>query len=199
MMQTSLQASSFTQSLARLILRLTAWKLVVNLPPEPRYLLVGAPHTSNWDLWHTLLIAHGAGIKANWIGKDSIFRGLLGSFLRWLGGIPVNRRSSNNFVQQIVNLYNQAEHFVVAIAPEGTRSAVNYWRTGFYYIALGAKVPIAFGFVDYRTRTLGVGGYFMPTGDLEADFAHIRDFYRDKVGRRPQRQGEIKLLQDLPK
>lgn len=193
-MAISLQSTHFTQTLARTILRLTSWKLETNLPPASKYVLVGAPHTSGWDLWHALLIAHGAGIKIHWVGKDSLFRQPLGAFMRWLGGIPVARHTRSNFVEQIIAAFNRVEQMVLAIAPEGTRKVAGHWRTGFYYIAAGARVPIALGYVDYRTRTLGIGDHFMPSGDIQADFARIRQFYTGKVGRRPERQGQITLL-----
>lgn len=193
-MALSLQSTRFTQTLARTILRLTSWKLEANLPPASKYVLVGAPHTSGWDLWHALLIAHGAGIKIHWVGKDSLFRQPLGAFMRFLGGIPVARHTRSNFVEQIIAAFNRVEQMVLAIAPEGTRKVAGHWRTGFYYIAAGARVPIALGYVDYRTRTLGIGDYFTPSGDIQADFARIRQFYTGKVGRRPERQGQITLL-----
>ena len=182
-----------SQRIALFLIRLTGWKLVANLPPTGKFVMVGAPHTSNWDLWHALLIMYGAGIRFNWIGKDTLFRWPLGVLLRRLRGIPVNRRSRTNFVQQVVNLFNERQSLVIAIAPEGTRSRVDGWRTGFYYIALGAEAPIGLGYVDYKKRELGVGGWLTPSGDIEADFAQIKAFYEDKQGRWPKLQGEIKL------
>jgi 1-acyl-sn-glycerol-3-phosphate acyltransferase len=182
-----------SQRIALLLIRLTGWKLVVNLPPTNKFVIVGAPHTSNWDLWHALLIMYGAGIRFNWVGKDTIFWWPLGILLRRLRGLPVNRRSRTNFVQQVVNLFAERESLAIAIAPEGTRSRAEGWRTGFYYIALGAEAPIALGYVDYATRTLGVGDSLTPTGDIDADFARIQAFYADKQGRWPALQGKVAL------
>jgi 1-acyl-sn-glycerol-3-phosphate acyltransferase len=187
-----------SQRIALFLIRLTGWKLAVNLPPTNKFVMVGAPHTSNWDLWYALLIMYGAGIRFNWVGKDSLFWWPLGVFLRRLRGIPVNRHSRTNFVQQVVNLFHERESLMIAIAPEGTRSRTEGWRTGFYYIALGAEVPIALGYVDYKTRTIGVGGYLTPTGDLEADFTQIQAFYADKQGRWPDLQGEVVLRRSIP-
>lgn len=113
--------------------------------------------------------------------------------MRWLGGIPVNRRSRNNFVEQIVETFRQQEELVIAIAPEGSRGSTVYWKTGFYYIALGAQVPIALGFIDYPNRVVGIGPAFIPSGDIQADFSVIKDFYTGKKGKYPHRQGEVQL------
>lgn len=170
-----------------------AWRLEINLPISKKYVLLGAPHTSNWDLLYALLIQHSAGIKMHWIGKDDIFRWPIAGIMRWLGGIPVNRRSRNNFVQQVIDVFNRSKELVVAIAPEGTRSATGYWKSGFYHIAQGAGIPIALGFIDYRSRTLGIGPAIVPSGDIQVDFAAIREFYANKLGKRPEKQGEIRL------
>ena len=192
-MELSLQTSSFSQVIARRILRLLSWELDVIYPESPKYVLVGAPHTSVWDLLFALLLKHGAGIALYWVGKDTIFRWPLGILMRWLGGIPVNRRSRNNFVQQVVDIFDQSDELVIGIAPEGTRSNAKYWKTGFYYIALGAGVPIALGFIDYGNKSVGIGPTLIPTGDIEADFVHIEQFYADIKGKYPESQGEIKV------
>ncbi len=192
-MELSLQTNSFFQILAKTILRLISWKLDVTLPPVNKFVLVGAPHTSNLDLFYALLMTHASGINLHWIGKDSLFHWPLGGLMRWLGGIPVNRVSSNNFVQQIVDIYDQSDELVIAIAPEGTRGKVEYWKTGFYYIAKGAKVPIALGFVDYQERVVGIGPSLYPTGNIQADFLKLNEFYSGITGRHPERQGEIRI------
>lgn len=189
----TLQPTGFTQNLARLLLRMRAWRLEINLPASEKYVLLGAPHTSSWDLLYALLLQHAAGIKMHWIGKDDLFRWPINGLMRWLGGIPVNRRSRNNFVQQVVDIFNHSKELVVVIAPEGTRTATQYWKTGFYHIAFGAKVPIAMGFIDYRTRTLGIGPSIIPSGDIRLDFNKIRAFYSGIRGKRPEKQGEIRL------
>ena len=181
------------QKLAQILLSLFSWKLDLNFPSEHKYILVGAPHTSSWDLFYTLLMVYATGIQLHWIGKDSLFRGPLGLILRRLGGIPVNRQSRNDFVNQIIHTLDGKERMIIAIAPEGTRSKADYWKTGFYYIALGAKVPIALGYIDYAERTVGIGPNFYPSGDMEADFLLIRAFYTNKIGKHPERQGSVCL------
>ena len=182
-----------SQRVARAILRLVGWRVQDKLPDSKKYILIGAPHTSNWDFVLMLLLRPALGIRAHWAGKDTFFRWPWGALLRKMGGIPVNRRSRNNFVDQIVEAFRQQEEMILVIAPEGTRSMSGYWKSGFYYMALGAGVPIALGFLDYERRVGGVGATLMPTGDIQTDFAVIREFYAGITGRHPHGQGEIKL------
>jgi len=195
-MDVTLQTNRFTYTLATATLRLKSWKLDVNMPTAPKFVLVGAPHTSGLDLFYALMLAHGTGIKMNWIGKDSLFRWPFGGPMRWLGGIPVKRHSKQNFVQQVVDIFNRLERLVVAIAPEGTRGKADHWKTGFYYIAQGAGVPIALGFVDYKDKVVGIGPTIYPSGDIHADFDQIKTFYAGKTGRHPHLQGEARIRQD---
>lgn len=159
-------------------------------------MLIGAPHTSNWDFFYFLLMVYAAGLKLHFVGKESLFRWPVGIVMRWLGGIPVDRRSSNNFVKQMVAVYDQHEQLVITIAPEGTRGKTDTWRTGFYYIALGAGVPIALGYIDYRRKVVGIGPTLTPSGDIQADFERIKNFYAQKTGRYPELQGEIVIRAD---
>ena len=135
------------QRAAKHTLNLFGWGLVAELPPVHKYLLIGAHHTSNWDLPVVLLMMAALGLRLRWIGKDSLFKGPQGYLMRWLGGIPVERGAKKNFVGQIVDLYQEQQEMVITIAPEGTRSAIDHWKTGFYHIASGANIPIAMGFI----------------------------------------------------
>ncbi len=181
------------QRLGRFLLRLSGWRLVDQRPPTAKYLIIGAFHTSNWDFPLALAVLMALGVRPRWIGKVELFRGPLGPIMRFLGGIPVDRSVRSGFVNQMVHRFQTEDEFVVVIAPEGTRKATPYWKSGFYHIARLAQVPIALGFVDYRTRTCGVGGYMLPTGNLEADLERIRAFYADKEGRYPENHGTIAL------
>jgi 1-acyl-sn-glycerol-3-phosphate acyltransferase len=192
-MEATLKTSPLSQLIARAILHLLSWRVDVVLPPSPKFIMVGAPHTSGWDLFFAVLLMHASGIKIHFVGKDSLFHGPFGVFMRWLGGIPVQRHAKGNFVQQLVDVFNRSTNLVIAISPEGTRGKIDYWRTGFYYIALGAGVPIALGFVDYENRVVGIGPSFYPTGDLAADFELVKKFYIGIQGRHPKRQGEIRI------
>jgi 1-acyl-sn-glycerol-3-phosphate acyltransferase len=193
LIELGLQPDRFSQVVARTVLNYQSWRLDFTPPAAKKYVLVGAPHTSGWDFLYTMLLSHAAGIELHWVGKDTLFKRPFGSILRKLGGIPVNRRSRNNFVQQVVDEFNQHSKLVVAIAPEGTRDNVPYWKTGFYYIALGASVPIVLGYIDYAEKTVGIGPTLFPSGDLQADFDQIKSFYAGKLGKHPHRQGKIQL------
>ncbi len=182
------------QRAAKHTLQLFGWNLVADLPPVQKYLLVGAHHTSNWDLPLVLLMMAALGLRLHWIGKDTLFTGPKGKIMRWLGGVPVERGANKNFVGQMVELYNNRQNMVITISPEGTRRRTDHWKTGFYHIALGARVPVAMGFLDYSNKTLGIGGYFYPTGDTDADLQVLQKFYADVTGKYPQQQGKVCFL-----
>ena len=173
--------------LGRLALRLTGWRVVGGVPNAPKYVLIAAPHTSNWDFPVGLMAVFALRLKVYWMGKASLFPPVLGSVMRWLGGIPVNREKAGNLVQATVDAYQSNERLVVVVPPEGTRSMVRQWKTGFYYIAQGAGVPIAFGYLDFRKKEVGLSTMFEPTGDIEADMAAIRAFYAGITGKNPDK------------
>ncbi len=181
------------QRLSRFILQLVGWSTEANLPPTSKYVLVGAFHTSNWDFILALLLTWAIGIRIHWVGKDSLFRGPMGWVMRRLGGVPVDRKARHNYVQQLIDIFAERDELILTIAPEGTRGKSPYWRTGFYYVALGAQVPIALGYVDYERRIGGVGASFMPTGDIHADMETIRAFFADKTPKFPENAGAIVL------
>lgn len=181
------------QKIALAILQMAGWKIVTNLPDSPKYVIIGAYHTWYWDFLFAVLYKFATGLKFHWIAKDTVFRWPSGWFARKLGGIPVNRRLRSNLVAQIFQAFRENEELIVAVAPEGTLRQTKYWRSGFYYMALGAGVPIALGFIDYGHKIIGVDGFLLPSGDIQADFGKIREFYADKTGKYPHKQGEIKL------
>lgn len=198
-MPSNTQKNTLSQKLADFVLRLISWQVDVTLPEARKYVVIGAPHTTGWDLFYLMLLKLSTGIDMKWVGKDTLFRWPLGVFMRWLGGIPVKRHSKNNFVEQIVAQFRQREELIIAIAPEGSRGKTSYWRTGFYYIALGADVPIALGFIDYPSRVVGIGPSLLPSGDIQVDFSKIKAFYGGKTGRYPERQGDIQLnIEKIP-
>ena len=164
------------------VLRLIGWKVVGGLPATNRYVLIGAPHTSNWDFPLMLLAVLKVGMDVHWLGKSSLFSFPFGGIMRWLGGIPVDRSKSNNLVDQLVELFRRRDDLILVIPPEGTRSQVERWKSGFYYVAQGAGVPILLGFVDSSRKQIGFGPLFHPTGDYATDLIAIQEFYRDKRG-----------------
>ena len=184
------------QTFSRANLRILGWRVEANLPEGKKYVLIGAPHTSNWDFIYMLLMRGAIDLRPHWAGKDTMFRWPVAGLWKELGGIPVDRRSRRNFVDQMVAAFLEHDEFILVIAPEGTRSKVGYWKSGFYYIALGAGVPIVLGFLDFARKVGGLGPAVVPTGDIRADFVAIREFYADKAGKYPREQGEIKLRDD---
>lgn len=162
-------------------------------PPGPRFLIVVYPHTSNWDFLWGILFRFACGWPIAWIGKDSLFRGPWGRVLKAWGGIPVDRARPAGFVEGLVDEYRRRESLIIGIAPEGTRSAVKGWKSGFYRLATAAGVPIALGSIDYATRRVGVRGYVNLTGDADADMAAIAAGYAGCRGFRPERAGPIVL------
>jgi 1-acyl-sn-glycerol-3-phosphate acyltransferase len=179
--------------LARWLLALFGWRVDIAWPPGPRGVIVFYPHTSNWDFVVGYLAKLAVGLPAQWIGKDSLFRGPLAPLLRRMGGIPVNRREPTGLIRQLAREFEQRPWLWLAIAPEGTRRYVDHWRSGFYHLALEAQVPVGLAFIDWRTRVIGLGRYLMLTGDEELDLERIRAAYEGKRGRRPQQAGEIRL------
>jgi 1-acyl-sn-glycerol-3-phosphate acyltransferase len=188
-----IQKSPLSQRLAHLILWLIGWRTHVLNPRLTRYVLIGAPHTSNWDFGLMLLLMAAEQLPIRFMGKDSLFRGPLGPIMRSLGGIPVNRQVRTNLVDQIAAKFEEYDDLIIGLAPEGTRSKTSHWKTGFYFIALKAKVPIAMAYLDYGNKIIGVGPNFTPSGNLEADFEIIREFYTGIIGKNPKKQGEIIL------
>ena len=178
---------------AKIILKLTGWRVDVTLPKEKKFVLIGAPHTTNWDLPLTLLCFWSIQKKITWIAKKQLFIGPLNFLFRTLGGIPVDRSASTGFIQQVANQIQQHDEIILCLAPEGTRKKTPHWKSGFYYIASTANVPIYFGYIDYEHRVLGFKSGIMPSGDIEQDFSTIKFFYQDIKGKYPENQGPIKL------
>lgn len=165
-------------------MRLLGWK-IIGAPPRDlkKYLIVVAPHTSNWDFFLGLAVRSIQRIPANFLGKKELFRAPYGWIFRKLGGYPVDRKSSTHLVDQIVALAKKEDRFIIAIAPEGTRSKVEKWKTGFYHIALGANMHMVMAAVDYPSKTLTWSEPFQVTGNLERDAIQIDDFFSGKRGK----------------
>jgi 1-acyl-sn-glycerol-3-phosphate acyltransferase len=168
-------------------LKIFGWRTEGRPPDSPRYVVIAAPHTTNWELPTALMMAFAFRIKISWIGKDSLFRPPFGGFFRWLGGIPVDRSRSHGMVEHIVQRFRECEKFVLVMAPEATRTKTDRWRSGFYHIAKGAGVPIVLGFLDYRRKCGGVGPIVIPTGEIGHDMKSIRSFYAGITGKHPEK------------
>jgi 1-acyl-sn-glycerol-3-phosphate acyltransferase len=160
-------------------LKVTKMRVLGTMPNLPKYVIIGAPHRTNWDFPHTLAAGLHYGLGIHWMGKSQIFMWPFGGLMRRLGGIPVDRSKSNNAVTAMVEEFEKSERFHLVIPPEGTRSNVTRWKSGFYHIAVGAKVPIVIVFIDYTRRRVAIGDVFYPTGDYDADIIKIQKVYQE--------------------
>jgi 1-acyl-sn-glycerol-3-phosphate acyltransferase len=179
---------------ARAALRLSGWKLL-DLPQRPaKAVVIAYPHTSNWDFPVTLLALAALPFSAQWVGKDTLFRGLWGPLLRGLGGVAVNRRERTGFVERVADEFRQRENFHLIIATEGTRRLQAGWKSGFYRIALAAGVPVIMAVVDYAKREVGLLATIELSGDETADMARIAGCYADRTGYHRENASPIRLL-----
>ncbi len=174
--------------LARFMMRLLGWRVDGKLPDLPKYVLIGAPHTSNWDFVLFLGLIFYLRANVRFMGKAELFRPPHGVFFRYCGGIAVDRKKSTGLVEQMVKACNEAEKFILTIAPEGTRHHVTEWKRGFYHIAKSAGIPIVLAVVDGRHKTVHIGQIFQPTEDMEADMKAIQGFFTGVVGINPRRK-----------
>lgn len=183
------RGSKISQTLAQRMMSLFRWQIKGSVPNLPKMILIGAPHTSNWDFILTIGTMFALGVQFNWLAKDSMFRNPFGRAFRYLGGIGVNRSQSNNLVSAVVSEFQQRESILLAIMPEGTRTKVKRWKTGFYYMAMQAKVPILLITFDYGRKILKIGPIITPTGDIETDLPHIQAHYQNVKGKNPDKYG----------
>ena len=179
--------------IARLFWRLSRWRLDREAEPVagPR-LLIGAPHTSNFDFVLMLAIAWDARMRIHWLGKRELFRGIAGPLMRGLGGIAVDRANASGVVEAVVDRARRDPRFILVVTPEGTRRGKG-WRSGFYRIAIEAGLPVTLGYANGANRTAGLGPTLRLTGDVEADMDRIREFYADKAGVHPELRTEPRL------
>jgi 1-acyl-sn-glycerol-3-phosphate acyltransferase len=179
------------RALSKLALRIIGWRVAGQLPDIPKFVIVGAPHTSNWDFVMFLALAFILRGDFRYMGKKELFYPPYGWFFRWCGGVPVDRSKPQGLVEQTVDAIRESNFFQMVITPEGTRSKVGKWKQGFYHIAKQADIPVVAGYVDTRTMTCGIGPIFTLTGDMEADIKDIQAFYKDKVGINPGQTSEL--------
>ena len=185
--------------LAYTLLRILGWRFDGVVPPDPKFVAIGAPHTSNWDfvvflglLWHFRL-------NARYLGKDTLFRWPLGVLMRKLGGIPVDRDRSDGVVEAATAAFDLTDSMILAIAPESTRGYMPYWRSGFYRIALAAGVPVLPAYIDRIAKRAGLGDTIRLTGDAVHDMTRIRSYYAAVMATPPERMGPIRLrVEDQP-
>jgi 1-acyl-sn-glycerol-3-phosphate acyltransferase len=186
----------FTRALGGAFLRLSGWRVEGRLPDAAKAVVIAAPHTSNWDLPLMLAVAFVLGIRPAWLGKRELFRWPFGWLMRWLGGVPVDRAARQNLVQQAVDRFNALDRLHLVVPPSGTRRRATHWRSGFYHIARGARVPIVCGFLDYGRRVGGIGPTLTPSGDLATDMDGLRAFYANITGKYPGLTTPVRLLEE---
>lgn len=175
------------RALAYFLLFCFGWQTMGSKPEEKKYVIIAAPHTSNWDLFFMMLVALKLDIHIYWMGKDSIFKFPFKHTMLWLGGISVDRSKTNDAVATMVNTFKNCDELVLSVPPEGTRAHTVYWKSGFYHIAHGAGIPICLGFLDYAKKQGGIGPMLQPSGDIESDMVEIKAFYKDITGKHPAR------------
>src|SRR5262245_43032489 len=186
----------FAWTIGMIWLWMFRWRVSGALPAVPKAVIIAAPHTSNWDLPHMLAAAFVLGIWPVWLGKRELFRWPFGGFMRWLGGLPVDRSRSTDIVQQAVDRFAALETLYLVVPPSGTRKRAPGWRSGFYHVARGADVPVVCSFLDYGRRVAGIGFVFTPSGDIPADMDRVRKFYDGVRGKYPELTTPVRLREE---
>ncbi len=180
--------SPFLRFVSAAVMRSFGWRVEGKLPDLPKYVIIGAPHTSNWDFMLFLGVIFRLKANVRYMGKMELFNNPFGWFFYWCGGIPVDRSKSVGLVEQMVDACEKSKQFILTIAPEGTRHGVKEWRRGFYHIAKGADIPIVMAKVDGRRKTMLVGETFYPTNDAERDMQLIQDAFNGMSGVAPRKK-----------
>ncbi len=168
------------QALAKFLFKLLGWKTLFNVPSHiKKYVIVGAPHTSNWDGLYAPLGVWAMGINFRFLAKKDLFKPPFGWILKTFGAMPVERSKKTDLTTQVASFFKDHDDLVIGVTPEGTRSANPNWKKGFYYIAQKASVPIVFGYLDYEKKICGVGPVFESSGDIDKDMPQIKAFFKD--------------------
>jgi 1-acyl-sn-glycerol-3-phosphate acyltransferase len=178
----------------RTFLKLRGWTVEGGAPQIHKAVVIAAPHTSNWDFVYALAVALAYRMHLKWIGKHTLFSvPLWGAWLRFLGGIPIDRSAPQGMVKDAARKLREAESMYLMVPPEGTRSKTSGWKTGFYWIAVEAQVPILLGYLDYGRKCASPGKVFYPSGDIEKDFKEFRAYYQGVRGKYPVLQSEVRV------
>jgi len=179
---------------ARFYMWITGWKVVGHLPADKKFIVTAAPHTANQDGWMMVMTAWTLRVRLQWLVKAELTRGPIGFFVRAAGGIGIDRKASYNTVEQVVQQFNNSENLFLAVAPEGTRRKLDHWKTGFYWMANGANVPIYMGRLDYSRKVVDVSHPPVhTTGDIDKDMQIIFDAYADIGGKHPEKVSDMRI------
>lgn len=196
-MPESRRGSPLVAFTGRVVFRLLGWTCTGHPPIAKKFVILAAPHTSNWDGFFLSLAAAILKLEFSFFGKHTLFRGPLGWYLRHMGGLPLDRSQHHSLVSQAVSWFNNHEAFAVGVAPEGTRKLTSGWKTGFYHIALQAKAPIYLGYIDYAKKEAGIlPEVLIPSGDMNKDFETLRRLYEPCVAKHPERKAPIVPLRN---
>ncbi|WP_445355714.1 1-acyl-sn-glycerol-3-phosphate acyltransferase [Microbulbifer sp. EKSA008] len=173
---------------ARVLLKLHGWRVKADEQSLKlkQYVLIGAPHTTNWDGYYFILAALKLKMTPQWMGKDKLFTFPLGGPMRWFGGIAVDRSKANNLVDATARQFKLRKELVIAIPPEGTRGLAERWKTGFYHIARNARVPVVLGYISFPKKEVGIGPIAQFSENLEAELLKLKEYYADKIGKFPE-------------
>ncbi len=180
----------------RSLLTLFGWHVEGEIPHTGKYILIGAPHTSNWDLPLAIAASFVCRTKIHWLGKAALFHWPYGWFMRMLGGIAIDRSRPHGMVEQLKSLLDECDNLVVVVAAKGTRKKTQYWKSGFYWIAYTAQIPVLCSFFDYRNKRVNIGLALMLSGNVKADMDIIRDYFKEMSGLRPECEDIIRLKEE---
>lgn len=168
--------------------KLTGWKVIGSRPNLKKYVVIVAPHTSNWDFFVGVAARSISGLRSDFLAKNSLFKiPVVGWFLKKIGGHAVDRSKKLKMVDQVVELFNTHDEFVITITPEGTRSYNPDWKTGFYRIAHKANIPIVMVGFDFERKVVEYKAPFYPSGDIDKEIEQIKDYYRRIKGKHPEK------------
>lgn len=186
--------------ISKILIKLLGWKITGGIPPDvKKCVLIAAPHTSNWDLFYGRQALYIFGVKLRYLIKKELFFFPLNLLFRATGGIPIDRKKSYSIVKTMIGVFDQHDSLAMMFSPEGTRSRVKKWKTGFYHVAVGAKVPIMMGYIDYEKKITGVGPVFYPSGDVKKDFEFMEEYYKQFAARKPENYNpEIFIREEMP-
>ncbi|MCK5002724.1 MAG: lysophospholipid acyltransferase family protein [Gammaproteobacteria bacterium] len=182
--------------LGRFFMAILGWEVTGELPPDKKFVLIGAPHTSSWDLPIGLALTYIFRLKVRWLGKDTLFFWPTGALMRALGGIAVDRSNPHGVVGQMADALKQSDQLVIMLAPSGTRKKAPHWKSGFYHIAHQANVPIVCGYLDYKNKEAHLGCSFTPSGDIKRDMEKVREYYKDIHAEHPEKTTPVILAEE---
>lgn len=182
---------TFLYYLGRSFLWVMGWKIKGEGHKVPRCVVIGAPHTSNWDFIYVMAVTFSHRLNLYWLGKHTLFKFPFYHIMRALGGIPVDRSRGQGAAREALTVFRENDNIRLVIPPEGTRSKVRCWKKGFYKIAVSAEVPVVLGFLDFKNKVVGFGPAIELSGDMEADITRIREFYEGMEGKNPDQMSEI--------